>query len=1130
MARPKVKTVADAPLAGQLLKRRLEELGSTANLQQRGANTVPDVPRNSPSGRSNAEEIAARLKQIGDSREMRVTRYDPKSKKRVVSSATELVPNDRARAIFTLLTEGGDEGRRLVAETFNSLPDKQKKNILVAIADAFPNPRADVGFSPVAAEIVESITKGAPLSPERMRQAEEVAAVGDLPPGWSSTRGRSGAEATENIGYDDTASFNDEPSPLEGAAPGDVAYIQRGVRESKNVKPPETVRKGLEQSLPYLRGPKSSTEILDGVLDDSGLPIPIRVKESGTGSIGTQDYPSIGKGEKYEAAVQENADRVAAEVARRYGGAENFSAMMAEAVRSGDKETVQRLLGEMDEIRQRVERVPVPPKPYPVGDIYARNSERPERDINADFVEGLARGDVGSADRAWDMIRKGATNSLTPRGAGGFKTADEMESWERQVADVLLSSGFFPPERLPTGPAFDTFRQGIIDTLRSRYSGSPAQVPLDPNTKVIDSAGNPADLEDVRKGGAEEARIAADEEAARQSLEMGRKPKLPRAPKPRSQMESWERQEFDQSVRPVDQYPGYRGQETASFDDFGVPKFLGVPTASSPEELAQQVKDARRNWALYRLQSGKVVYRDPETGAMKAILLGSNTQPGKVAEIRELAPKGSTPEDLARFEANWPEGGMPLPQYFRDIVSRADGIDLSGAGYSPLLDLDNRQLAGVLADPEQADNHEDAIRILSARSAKADSKESLQDLSSALATVDESAHPAIAVARKRTSDALAGNVMAKAEAQFNRGTFSPDAKPESINRMDEFDDQQLQLAREEWKRVTGKDISVPPGFIQRPDGKVVATMFAFDPTFAHKEWAKVGGPLYGRSDVPYTRDNPPKKIVRDESPVEDPGYGEGIPVEDDSPVVRNAPETAADATPDDDHASIVARAVKIISDHNSSNEDLEWARQQWVNARTAYDSIKSPEAKAEFKRTIIDPMGQAAQARKAGKPPASEPTNVSDNLDASSTPIEEPSVTRQTPDQKANENADAQKSASDAEGLDGVDVDESPDGVTPNGTLIKRAAKPDPKDPRWFPRTRDHLWGNKGKYAIGAATSGIGLYAATPGNPPYIPGSEPFSFGAEGPGQAVTPEDRIRQAIKLRMEQELIPHTSQRYY
>ena len=1054
-----------------------------SGLRWDGENLVAEEPRLSPSGKTNAQEIEARLAQKSDSRDTRVRRMDPKTGE-WISTRSEPVQNDRAQLLFTMLVQGGPAGRNLAIRAFNALPADQQARLLTLIADAYPNPRSNTGWSPVGRELAEALVSGTPLSQERARVVDEVMRASAAPP---TQRGNIGREAVEDggVGYDDTPAISEDYSgeALSELAPGDLAAITEGTRAPgiPDAVDRSKIRAHLDKNRPYLREPNSTTHF---VLDDMGFPTPVRALEEGTGAVGPQDFPSWRQADKRQADMEANDARLTAALAQRYGGQERFSQMVRQAVQSGDKEALDALLKDVAEVRKSIEQQPVAPAPYPVNDINAANSLRSEMQVNTDNISRLASGDLGPADKVWDMLRGKKNKALSPNSPeSGFSSPE-------QLADTLLSGAFHDPDRLPPGPAFETYRQGLVDTLRKRFYEDTPSVKLDPEATVIDETGNPAALQEVRV-------------------------KTGRDPRPEN-MTPAQLEEFRRATKDVDKYPGARGKETADFEGFGTPRVLGVPTAANPAEMADQLKQARRNWALYRLQNGKVVYRDPETGSMTAAMITDRMKPERIAYIRSLAPKGSTPEDLARFNTLWPEGGFPTPEYFNDIVRRADGIEFETPQSSPLLDMSDDQLRAVQQDPEQAGIHAEAQRILAARKMKG------------------------------------------SQAVFNRGTFAPDARPVSVNRTADFDDLQLKLARDEWRKYTGMEAEVPPGFIQRPDGKIVPSAFGFegDETFdANEAWSKAGGANWDENDVPFTSDNPPRNVAEQPPLAEDPGPGPGIEVGvNDSPVVGDSSPT-------------LESVLQIIKDRGSSTEMLRMARDFYKAARDHIATIADPDHRAAFKARVLDVLDAAAAERRAApeaapKPPLNPSGSLLDNddyvmgsgsapeeaaLEAAATPIEPENIPgtnatvppERTPEVQANENADVQKAASDIEGekadvaakadaegsADEAEGTVEPAAVPQKRGIVGRAIDTVQAAPR-------HLWRNKWRY--GLAGGALAAYQQVANQSPYAPGEEPLTVG--GPGsmdtapRAASPEDRIRQVIRSRMQQELIPHTQSRYY
>lgn len=1224
---------------------------------------IIDEPRNSPTGETNAQRlIKIAFRQSKSSRSTPTRRVG--SGGSWVSGKPEEVPNDRVRAILEMMS-GGHEYRQLARRAFAEMPGDEQMHLLTILANELPNPKPENGWSPQAKAVVDFLL-GKPSNVSAKSLGEEFGsprpdigyrtnvefiddranAVDALRPledfGLKTERGSAGREATQDFAFDDSPVLDTAPMPSSEAAPGDLAFVTKGYQAPAAKTPPTMINKA--EGRPGLRGMDYEYHI---GRDNDGNPYPVRVlKPKAKGSddqtphFGDVDYGNVQKGVAWEGALEANADRVRAEISRKYGSERQFASMVQEAVqksRSNDpriasegKEELGPLLDDYNQIRDSIERQRVPGKPYPVNKDKALASLTPKKDSLTSATERLARGDIGAADTVWDMVRKakkGPETLHSPSSPGsGIETPE-------QFADILLSSPFFHSDRLPPREAFGRFRQQIVDKLRDRFWTPGAQNPVDPEATVITETGNPATLAEQQK----RVRLGSD-------------------PEPRSKMLPAEREVFDEATRPVDRPKGFRGKEDPGLEGFGKPKVdpENIPGAKSPEELAEQSKQALRNWALDRTAAGKVVYRDPKTGGLVAQFVTGQMKKATVAKIRSLAAQlyASTPDGAARFGELWPEGQLPSPGFFKTLVDRANNAaayraqegkfrrlpwqldegqelsspqsdrDMSVSGLPTLgrqtatpptvgdstsaprpywdagvnrpglgsqtatpptvgdessAPLPNWQAGSVAVvpikpglgfDTGKFKGQIESMDTQSLRKLSDDLDAERNDIPEGRTKAEDSVlrdihHQrmmiSLELSRRGDAESVGGKAEGGRRLRIPPGQtptkWGDDASPTEAAAAD------LERARQEWAQVTGKIVEKPPGFIKRPDGSIARTAY-LTPEEYEAAWRAEGGIGYPRgSDVPYPGSAVPdikqrlaemeSRQARDMANAEanDPGPGEGYDGpeyegpgvgESDAPVVGTS---AAPSTPRQAGDDLLDEIIKVIDDDSATPEDLAWARSQRDEARARHDAEQDEEVRAEFRKTVLDPINAAAARRqaRANPTPATTP-DVESNLDAAATPIEPeslpgsstPAPVDETPDVQANRNADAQKAASDAEG-ENADIESKADAdnaAQNNGTTTPADPPAPTKDPRWFPGTRDHLWGNKGRYAIGAGVTGAGLlaYNQAVSTPPYAPGQQPFSSGPGEMDSPMTPEDRIRQVIQQRMQKELIPHTSQRYY
>jgi hypothetical protein len=343
----------------------------------------------------------------------------------------------------------------------------------------------------------------------------------------------------------------------------------------------------------------------------------------------------------------------------------------------------------------------------------------------------------------------------------------------------------------------------------------------------------------------------------------------------------------------------------------------------------------------------------------------------------------------------------------------------------------------------------------------------------------------------------------------------------------------------------------PPGFTRDSTGKLVRDGYGMiEDTVDPEEvlYSPTGEyEIEVQDDIPWLREKTPEELEASSKPVD---------MDDDSSVVSGG----KGETPD------LERSVRIILDPNSSAEDLESAREAMREALAARDSIDDPEMRAEYERQFIQPLRDAAaeRARKMDKgevtPPAAA-DNVSEDLDASATPVdeepnvngagldesspvgwndpaprsapraertpvpedEEPNVNgagldesspvgwndppprnaRRTPEAEAAARTDVESAPRDQEG-------EAADAAARTDAEQSDAANPSApqKKPGLLGRAAGALWNNKGRIAAAAAGAG-GLYwlaESMTGGAPYAAGDEPLKVGGGGPipaGQAM---------------------------
>jgi hypothetical protein len=497
---------------------------------------------------------------------------------------------------------------------------------------------------------------------------------------------------------------------------------------------------------------------------------------------------------------------------------------------------------------------------------------------------GVGRGNL---DRLWDMMQvkpEGGQKKLSPSDYGSGFSSDPNVG-PRQFAEYVLNR-VLSPDKAPAQGS-DYYRMaaaGLEELARERFSAKGSgPVPAKELAEVRKQLG-PNDALDE----AQNSSRSTDSRSLSDDAEIG----------------SLERIDREAAATPAVE------NATANSD-----KFKG----SEGREVFKGGKEGIREWALYRTQNGKVVYRDPKTGDVVAEPIRTSgsfpTKPSRIAELRNLAyqsmasklpsdTNGKKARAIARFNVLWPEGGSPSAEYFRDLTKRADHPEI----------VSSVRDGEPAVSPDFEANPEDIAR----------SKEELDAYKTEQARQSK--------AKKLTTD------HADEGAWKSRYKAAPNAKverygPQSEAEIREYDTKQKEMLAEEERALGNRSVTAakPGGYVTRPDGEVVPSRYQLESDGKQSAPAKTEG-----------------AAAADEA--EDFQLG-GLEAEDELPL---------------------AKFETILGNKDATPEELVWAKAQYREAKDAYDAITDPDHRAAFKAEVMDKLDAAVASgpHKKGKPEA----------------------------------------------------------------------------------------------------------------------------------------------------------------
>jgi hypothetical protein len=711
-------------------------------------------------------------------RAQKVRKLDPKTEQWVAANSAEMARN-RPEFLRQMMMSGDPALMELAVKGFREADPEIQLIIQREIAERFPNPRAEggvaVGWSPEAQEVVNFLETG-DISPQRAGSIEEARRLEDS--GFSPSQRRSlpGGEVAEEFDIDPDATIE---VSAETNVPDDPVATQ-GLREFRK---PGDMGEGLRTSLDTRPG--------------------TRAGKSQVSADGDKINP---KTERFDTQMVKGPDGKLIPV-RQAQGDPVFGAQDNPAINAANRGR----------------------RPYPMRDYEAERSLKSEQQILADNLRSLMNGDPGAADRVWNMVKLNSNKSPLPPSADG-------------LVDYAL--------------ALITDQDALAGVFRG-------QSPASARARMVEVA-------DARINPSGETRTLTRGQAAAEDAAAGRVPKSDPFP-----------QGLDQNLRPISAIEGggprkgsaankdvdaIRGRENLTeragrgpirlrgeeqleenpyrvyADDEGNIELSQINEGAFPEKALQ-------NSVAYAHSKGKVVFTDAN-GNVIAQSITERLKPSVVSRVRQSAldrwigqvgpqTSGRDPEAIDRLTAEfnymWPEGDLPLPQYYQWAqtvdTSRPTGLTPSGAS---------------------------AFDANAQRSAEP-------------ARVDDSAEIAETLAQMREGDAAA------VERARQR-----------------YEDLGLRLGDR-----------LPPGFVTRPDGQVVASRFGFEA--------------------------------------------------DDIDQATSAPDMAQ-------------RAAAIIRDPNASPGALKRALKHLADTRKHIEAIPDPELRQMAKEILLDPLDEASVARAGTEP------------------------------------------------------------------------------------------------------------------------------------------------------------------
>ena len=834
-------------------------------------------------------------------RAQKVRKLDPKSEQWVAANSENMTRN-RPEFIRQAMLSGNPALMDLVSEGFKGASDKVKLQIGQEIAERFPNPRADggvaAGWSPEAQEVIDFLKTGQ-VSLER---AEALDAVRQLEESSFAPRQRQDvpgeAANVEDVDPDADAfvDFSPESNVPGQMAPGDP-ILDAGVREFRK---PDGMGEGLRTSLDTRPG--------------------TRAGKSQVSAEGDKVNP---KTERFDTQMVKGPDGKLIPV-RQAQGDPVFGAQDNPAINAANRGR----------------------RPYPMRDYEAERSLKSEQQILADNLRSLMNGDPGAADRVWNMVKLNSNRSPLPPSADGLvdyalalitdqdalagvfrgqspasararmvevadarinpsgeartltreQAAAEDAAFDAQAIDPASEVGYRPDvqrEVTPEQTAEYQARREAFERATGRgsgYLGTVLSDVLDPRRGqrvALDAGGQPiSGLGWSRPYGQPFMPLPVPPRPAPPPTPIVPGGNVGRAGAPQSRQQSQAADAFpqglDQNLRPISAIEG-RGPRKGSaankdVDAVGGRENLTERAGRDPIRLRgkdqleedpyrvyaddernielSQINEnefqekALRNSAAYAHSKGKVVFDDGEGNVIaqnvdermlekspeKVQAIRSSAMQRMLAQVSDQAKMrdpGAEAKLEAEFNYMWPEGDLPLPQYF-DWANSVDPT--SPQGLTP--------------------SQESAVARMSSDDAR---------------PVDDSAEIEETLAQMRQGDA------------------------DAVERArQKYEDLGLRLGDR-----------IPPGFVTRPDGQVVASRFGFEA--------------------------------------------------DDIDQATSAPDMAQ-------------RAAAIIRDPNASPAALKRALKHHAETKKHIEAIPDPELRQMAKEVLLDPLDQAAAARIAPEP------------------------------------------------------------------------------------------------------------------------------------------------------------------
>jgi hypothetical protein len=841
-------------------------------------------------------------------RQQKVRKIDARTGQWVEASPAE-VPRNRAAIIQQVMLSGDPELMKFFADQWAKADPEIKQRILQEIAEAHPNVRADesgmaVGWSDDARELVNFLKSGQP-GEGRTGPIEDVLSLEDSASVPSVRRSVPGGEMAIEADPDAEAidQFPPETNVLDLPAPGDMLLTANaGVRIDKPEKPipglrnddiddrPES-RPGFEKTFSegekVGKGERYDTFFIEG---PDGEQLPVR-RAQGKPTVGAHDNPkfnAVAAGRRpYFTSDPQRAD---ADFRSNTSETQKLADDLQAMVLRGDTAAAERAWNRITKKDSR-------PASPPSADEFIGHALyllRKDPDSLAKALSGM--GTESARARMVDAANKrffsgGGTRTPTPE-----EVAAEDAAFDAQAIDPASEVGYRPdvqrgvtPEQMAEYQA----RREAFERATGRgsgYLGTVLSDVLDPRRGqrvALDAGGQPiSGLGWSRPYGQPFMPLPVPPRPAPPPTPIVPGGNVGRAGAPQSRQQSQAADAFpqglDQNLRPISAIEG-RGPRKGSaankdVDAVGGRENLTERAGRDPIRLRgkdqleedpyrvyaddernielSQINEnefqekALRNSAAYAHSRGKVVFDDGEGNVIaqnvdermlekspeRVQAIRSSAMQRMLAQVSDQAKMrdpGAEAKLEAEFNYMWPEGDLPLPQYF-DWANSVDPTSPQG-----------------LTPPQES-----AVARMSSDDAR---------------PVDDSAEIEETLAQMRQGDA------------------------DAVERArQKYEDLGLRLGDR-----------IPPGFVTRPDGQVVASRFGFEA--------------------------------------------------DDIDQATSAPDMAQ-------------RAAAIIRDPNASPAALKRALKHHAETKKHIEAIPDPELRQMAKEVLLDPLDQAAAARIAPEP------------------------------------------------------------------------------------------------------------------------------------------------------------------